>query len=91
MDFTALAEHCYQQIKNSEKEFIEKETLEEKIEYLKKKMDIAPNVRKWRKESQFQKEVSKSKDICEKGDKLYGNKEVNKAAQFYRHLQLNYF
>ena len=89
MDFNTLAASCLRLIRNKETEFIEREALEDKVKFVKETLecngvDVACVVRKWRKEPQFHKEVSKSRDIREKGDKLYGNKEVEQAAQLYR-------
>ena len=92
MDFNTLAGSCLRLIRDKETEFIEKKTLEEKVEFVKENLesnalDVASIVRKWRKEPQFHKDLLKSKEMREKGDKMYCNKEVDKAAQLYRFVR----
>ena len=89
MDFSSLAASCLKEIRKHEEDFKELKQADEKIRFVEEKMDkggceIASVVRKWRREPQFQTDFTKSQEIREKGDKLYMNKEPEKASKLYR-------
>ena len=89
MDLPALVTSIVNSIKPFEDDFETKNTVEEKIKFVNKvieneNIDVRNAVRKWRKEAQVHANYEKSKELREKGDKLYLEKKIENAYQTYR-------
>ena len=90
-DYTYLVSTVLKEIKRHETEFEKFEKVEEKISFIREKVEMGSvnlpaSVRKWTKEAQFQLDCSKSQELREKGDNLYLSIEFDKALQLYRYL-----
>ena len=71
MDFYSLTTVCLKEMRKHENEFTKQKCVEKKITCVKEKLEkngleLAPIVRKWRKEPQFQTDFSKINCVLQK-------------------------